>query len=119
MNSQMRLFSDVGGVTAELFGGVSGMDRAEFFARFPNVKGIRYDSRRLQVAKDRAGELFPVTRKIQFKVRRGGPTRCDYRCMFALGPNCECQCGGANHARGDAGAQEDLFADVAELGGAA
>ncbi len=26
--------------------------------------------------------------------------RCDARCMFATGPNCECSCGGANHAIG-------------------
>lgn len=25
---------------------------------------------------------------------------CDARCMNAIGPNCECSCGGANHGRG-------------------
>ena len=25
---------------------------------------------------------------------------CDGRCMNAIGPNCECSCGGANHGRG-------------------
>lgn len=25
---------------------------------------------------------------------------CDSRCMNAIGPNCECSCGGANHGRG-------------------
>lgn len=115
MNSTLRLFSDVGGVTVELFGGVTGMERAEFSARFPSVKGLRYDSRRMKVAKDRQGNLFPLTRSIQFKSTKS-PRGCDYRCMFALGPNCECKCGGENHGRGDAGAQEDLFA---ELGGVA
>lgn len=26
--------------------------------------------------------------------------RCDDRCIFARGPNCECSCAGANHGRG-------------------
>jgi len=25
--------------------------------------------------------------------------KCDSRCMGAKGPNCDCQCGGANHGR--------------------
>jgi hypothetical protein len=25
---------------------------------------------------------------------------CDSRCMNAIGPNCDCSCGGANHGRG-------------------
>ena len=28
--------------------------------------------------------------------------RCDARCMYAKGPNCECNCGGANHGAGHA-----------------
>lgn len=27
------------------------------------------------------------------------PTQCDGRCMSALGPNCDCQCGGENHGK--------------------
>lgn len=30
-------------------------------------------------------------------VARQIPTKCDGRCMGAKGPNCDCQCGGANH----------------------
>jgi hypothetical protein len=26
--------------------------------------------------------------------------RCDARCLNAMGPNCECSCGGENHGRG-------------------
>jgi hypothetical protein len=26
--------------------------------------------------------------------------RCDSRCMYARGPDCECACAGANHGRG-------------------
>lgn len=26
--------------------------------------------------------------------------RCDSRCMYAIGPKCDCQCGGANHGAG-------------------
>lgn len=28
--------------------------------------------------------------------------RCDARCIYAKGPNCECACGGANHGAGHA-----------------
>lgn len=36
---------------------------------------------------------------------------CDFRCMFALGPDCDCHCGGRNHQRGlvcDGFSQEDM-----------
>ena len=51
----VRLFADIEGQTVELYGYISGMERAEFSARFPGVKGRRYDSKRLQVAADAAG----------------------------------------------------------------
>jgi hypothetical protein len=105
-----RLFADLDGVTVELFGHISGMDRAEFSARFPRAKGRRFDSRRMQVAADAAGRVLPVTRAIEFKkVKR--LKQCDARCMYALGPNCECKCGGKNHGRGDGGAQTGFFED--------
>lgn len=110
MKAQMRLFADIGGETIELIGFIAGMDRAEFSARFPGIKGRRYDGFRMQVAQDSAGRIFPVTRSIAFK-RHPRPVPCDYRCMFARGHDCECSCGGKNHGRGDAGAQVDLFED--------
>lgn len=104
----IRLFADLDGETLELFGYISGMERAEFSARFPGVNGRKYDGRRMQVAKTADGRLFPVTRAIEFK-KTSKVKRCDARCLNALGPNCECQCGGVNHGRGDAGAQWSLL----------
>lgn len=106
----LRLFSDVDGETIELFGSISGMERAEFSARFPSVAGRKYDSNRFQVAKDTAGNIRPVTRSIEFKKRKT-LHKCDARCLYARGKDCECQCGGINHGRGDAGAHGDLFAE--------
>lgn len=104
----VRLFSDIDGETFELFGYIAGMERAEFSARFPSVKGKKFDGKRYQVAKDSTGRILPVTRAIEFK-KTAKVKRCDSRCLYALGPNCECQCGGVNHGRGDAGASLDLF----------
>ena len=106
----IRLFSDVDGETVELFGYISGMERAEFSARFPGITGRRYDSRRMQVAADASGRVRPVTRSIEFKKTRT-PKRCDARCLYARGHDCECACGGVNHGRGDAGAQNEMFGD--------
>jgi hypothetical protein len=107
----VRLFSDVEGETIELFGYIVGMDRAEFSARFPGVKGRKFDGRRMQVAADGGGRVRPVTRAVEFK-KRASLHKCDYRCMFARGPNCECSCAGKNHGRGDAGAQVGFFEDT-------
>ena len=107
---QYRLFADIEGRTVELFGYITGMDRAEFSARFPRVKGRRFDSKRYQVAADADGRIMPVTRAVEYKKTRS-PRRCDARCLNARGPNCECQCGGVNHGAGDAGATPDMFED--------
>lgn len=32
--------------------------------------------------------------------RYNAATRCDARCIYAKGPDCECSCGGANHGAG-------------------
>jgi hypothetical protein len=103
-----RLFSDIDGRTIELFGYISGMDRAEFFARFPSSKGRKFDSKRMQVARDSAGHVWPVTRAIAFK-KTSKLHKCNSLCLDARGPNCECKCGGKNHGRGDAGAQTGFF----------
>lgn len=106
----VRLFSDMEGETIELFGYIAGMDRAEFSARFPSVKGKKFDGKRYQVAKDATGRTLPVTRTVEFKKTRA-PRKCDARCLNARGHDCECACGGVNHGRGDAGASFDLFTD--------
>lgn len=33
-------------------------------------------------------------------VETGERCKCDGRCVFASGPNCDCHCGGANHGHG-------------------
>ncbi len=42
----------------------------------------------------------PLPRRSIVKGRYSAHRRCDARCENAVGPSCECQCGGANHGRG-------------------
>lgn len=39
----------------------------------------------------------------QVNVIAGGTANCDSRCIYAIGPDCDCSCGGANHGRGHMG----------------
>jgi hypothetical protein len=87
------------------------MKNAEFYKRFPEVKGRRYDSFSMKVGRISsekpvyvqgqgwAETLLPVERTINFK---SNPSLhvCDGRCLNAKGHNCECSCGGKNHGRG-------------------
>lgn len=82
---------------------VTSMQNKEFAAKFPNVKGRRYDgfSMRVGVAAGmKWSDAIPVERIINYK---SNPSRheCDARCMGATGKtmNCECRCGGKNHGR--------------------
>lgn len=107
-------FSDWNGQSVELTF-VHGMPRKEFEARFPGVKGHRFDSYAMlagapisetpvydNAAKKWVRTLLPVTRSITFK---SAPSlhECDARCMNATGRTmqCECSCGGVNHGRGN------------------
>lgn len=35
--------------------------------------------------------------RVNHKVRKAAPTKCNGACQGASGPNCDCECGGANH----------------------
>lgn len=102
--ANIRYFCDQGADTVALQGrGMFGMPNAEFAAKFPGVKGIRYDGFSMRVAYAAAGggDPLPVTRMIEYKAF---PSRheCDARCMTARGKvmRCECSCGGKNHGKG-------------------
>lgn len=111
--AKAKHYSDINGETVELTG-LHGMRNAEFAAKFPGVKGKRYDSFSMYVGSDVAAKdvydhqnkkwlriLLPVTRVITYK---SNPSKheCDARCMGATGKimNCECSCGGKNHGKG-------------------
>lgn len=99
--SSTKLFCDMNGQTVELSGYVQPMKNAEFAAAFPGVKGKRFDSFDMRVARAPDGRYLPVTRSIVYK---GRPSlhKCDARCMNATGRTmkCECACGGKNHGAG-------------------
>jgi hypothetical protein len=83
---------------------VSSMLNKEFQAKFPGVKGRRYDSFSMMVGVAPGmlwKDAIPVERVVNYK---SNPSKheCDARCMFAKGRTmtCECSCGGKNHGRG-------------------
>ncbi|CAB3920536.1 Uncharacterised protein [Achromobacter xylosoxidans] len=101
--ANIKYFSDIDGQTVELRGrGVHGLPNAEFAARFPGVKGLRYDGFMMLVAYpiSGTGEPLPVTRKIEYKAF---PSRheCNAKCTNGKhNGTCECKCGGRNHGAG-------------------
>jgi hypothetical protein len=101
MTSKTKMFSDLNGLTVELFGNVQPLSNKEFAAAFPTIKGRRFDSFSMKVGRAADGRYLPLTRAIHMKSH---PSRheCDARCMNATGRtmNCECSCGGVNHGRG-------------------
>ncbi len=79
-----------------------GMANAEFAARFPGVKGKRFESfDRLVAYIPGTRDVLPVERSIEYK---SSPSRhdCDARCYNATGKimRCECACGGKNYGLG-------------------
>lgn len=63
-------FSDTPAGTIELCSNAIPMPNAEFEARFPGIKGLRFDSFGMQVAPTVGGkwtDLHPITRIIRFK----------------------------------------------------
>ncbi len=99
--ANMKRYSDICGETVEISGNVHPMRNAEFAARFPGVKGRRYDSIAMEVGYAAGGNTeLPITRLVEFK---SNPSRhsCDSRCVHAQGKTfrCECSCGGRNHGR--------------------
>ncbi len=101
--ASVKYFSDMDGETVALQSrGSYGMDNAEFAAKFPGVRGIRYDGYSMLVAYPFEGTSgpLPVTRKIEYKAQ---PSRheCNAKCMNGKhNGTCECKCGGKNHGAG-------------------
>lgn len=97
----LKKFCDITGEAIEL-GAMTQMKNAEFFARWPGVKGIRADGYTMWVARPLTGTdgLQPVTRMIEMK---SFPSKheCNSKCLNGKHNGaCECQCGGKNHGRG-------------------
>lgn len=93
MSTNVKYFSG----TQELKNAYS-MKNAEFAARFPGVKGVRYCPSTMWIAHTMTGPnvIMPVTKIIYYK-KNPSLHKCDARCQSAKGPNCECQCGGQFH----------------------
>ncbi|WP_087866457.1 hypothetical protein [Comamonas thiooxydans] len=97
--ANIKYFSDVTGEAVELKG-ISSVPNKEFIARWPGVKGYRFDGYQMQVGRNQLGELLPVTRKIEFK-SRPSLHECNVKCLNGKhNGTCECQCGGKNHGAG-------------------
>ena len=88
-----------------LYGTVQPMRNSDFLAKFPDVKGKRYDSFSMMVmhsAEDKGkllsehSPILPVTRIVYYKTN-GSKHKCGARCRNAKGPNCECSCNGESH----------------------
>lgn len=95
----IRSFSDITGEAIELKA-LCGMPNKEFAARWPALKGIRFDGFQMQVGRSEHGDLLPVTRKIEFK-NRPSLHECNTKCLNGKhNGKCECQCGGKNHGAG-------------------
>ncbi len=98
--ADIRKFSDLCG-TVELKN-LHSMPNQEFAARFPGVRGIRYDGYTMWVGHPISGTggVLPVTRKITYKAY---PSRheCNSKCLNGkVNGTCECSCGGKNHGAG-------------------
>jgi hypothetical protein len=101
--TSIRHFSDLGGQAVEL-GAIAPMGNAEFAARFPGVRGRRYDGYSMMVGfpagRAHASQALPVTRSIQYK---SNPSLhvCNAKCVGGkVNGVCECRCGGKNHGVG-------------------
>jgi len=92
----------------ELRGNIMGLRNSDFAARFPGIKGRRFDGFDMMVAFPEGAkydaaltQALPVTRVINYK---SNPSKheCDTRCRHAKGRvmNCECSCEGKNHGAG-------------------
>ena len=97
--AKIKYFSDVNGEAVQLVS-VSQMPKEEFSARWPGIKGFRFDGYDMQVGRSANGNLLPVTRKIEFK---SNPSLhdCNAKCLNGKHDGkCECICSGKNHGAG-------------------
>jgi hypothetical protein len=98
--AQFTYFSDLDGITVQLKC-VIPMPNAEFRARWPGVKGVRYDGFQMKTGRPVGGsDYLPLTRSIEMKAN---PSKheCNAKCLNgAHNGRCECKCNGRNHGRG-------------------
>jgi hypothetical protein len=95
----IKHFSDIKGEPIELLS-IQPMKNADFRARFPGVKALRWDGFDMKVGKSATGEILPVTRSIDYK-RNPSLHKCGAKCLNGKHNGaCECQCGGRNHGAG-------------------
>ena len=98
--ANIKYFSDTQTGAVELTFATA-MDNQEFRAKFPGVKGLRYDGYSMWVGRNSTGAAYlPITRKIEYKAF---PSKheCNAKCLNGKhNGTCECQCGGKNHGAG-------------------
>lgn len=81
---------------------IHGMDNAQFGARWPGLRGKRFDGYQMLVGRSADGQTMPVTRCV-FRKTNPSNHKCSARCLNAKCTGrgeCECECGGRNHGRG-------------------
>lgn len=98
--ANIKKFSDTKNGAIELVFATS-MNNNEFRAKFPGVKGIRYDGYSMWVGRNsQAEEYQPVTRMIEYK-KNPSKHECNAKCLNGKHTGaCECKCGGKNHGAG-------------------
>ncbi|MGF6604607.1 hypothetical protein P3T23_009363 [Paraburkholderia sp. GAS448] len=99
--ADMKYFCDIGDQVVQLKAPY-GMPNKEFEAKFPGIKGLRYDgyTRIAGYPLEGAGGPLPVTRVIEFKAHPSFH-ECNAKCLNGSHKGtCECRCGGKNHGRG-------------------
>jgi hypothetical protein len=98
--ANIKKFSDYTGEAVELEF-QNAIPNAEFAARFPGVKGIRYNGYSMCIGRATGStQWLPVTRKIEYK---SFPSKheCNAKCLGGKHTGkCECKCGGKNHGAG-------------------
>ena len=99
--ANIKYFSDVTGEAVQLKAPY-GMPNEEFAARWPGLKGLRYDGYSMRVGYPTSGTsgVMPVTRMIEYK-SQPSLHECNAKCLNGKhNGKCECRCGGKNHGFG-------------------
>lgn len=94
----MRYFDKDGN---QLTNGIRTIDNAAFAKEFPGMKGLKNDGYSKLIGLIN-GAYVPVVRRVNYVEAHPSLHKCDDRCLNGkCGGRCECQCGGANHGRGN------------------
>lgn len=99
--AKVTYYSDISGEPVELRS-LGCMPNAEFSARWPGLRGLKYDGFQMWIGRGPDGEILPMTRRV---FRKANPSnhKCSARCLNAKctgRSECECECGGRNHGLG-------------------